>query len=264
MQDRAKPVGRSVAGGSSNRAPAALMRCFARLIRWAMVASGTRNARAIWAVVSPPTARRVSATWDGALRGDGERQRVDRLGAEPRQQLPAESAEDARVEERREEQREENQRREGRVDAADPGQADHEDDHAGDRRERGLDEDRGEDLGVSVTPAPRRSATVRAAGVQTPPGRYLASIETISACSARRYGDGDSPRLEDPDPADDEDEVVGSDRGEGERDVEPGGRARAAEPPSTTRSAPPTRRSRASRPPARAGFPCASGGAARR
>ena len=43
-------------------------------------------------------------------------------------------------------------------------------------------------FGVSVTPAPRRSATVRAAGVQTPPGRYLASIETISACSARRYG----------------------------------------------------------------------------
>ena len=41
--------------------------------------------------------------------------------------------------------------------------------------------------GVSVTPPPRRSATVRAAGVQTPPGRYFASIETISACSATRY-----------------------------------------------------------------------------
>ncbi len=34
----------------------------ARLIRWATVLSGTRNARAISAVVSPPTARRVSAT----------------------------------------------------------------------------------------------------------------------------------------------------------------------------------------------------------
>src|SRR5215218_3338110 len=38
---------------------------FARLIRWAMVVSGTRNARAISAVVSPPTARKVSATCDG-------------------------------------------------------------------------------------------------------------------------------------------------------------------------------------------------------
>jgi hypothetical protein len=37
------------------------MRCLARLIRWAIVASGTRNALAISAVVSPPTARRVSA-----------------------------------------------------------------------------------------------------------------------------------------------------------------------------------------------------------
>jgi len=32
------------------------------------------------------------------------------------------------------------------------------------------------------------SATVRAAGVHTPPGRYFASIETISACSAAWYG----------------------------------------------------------------------------
>ena len=47
-------------------APAALMRCLARLIRWAIVASGTRNARAISAVVSPATARNVSASCDGA------------------------------------------------------------------------------------------------------------------------------------------------------------------------------------------------------
>src|SRR5579862_1987729 len=33
--------------------------------------------------------------------------------------------------------------------------------------------------GASATPA-RRSATTRAAGVQTPPGTYFASIETIS------------------------------------------------------------------------------------
>ena len=37
--------------------------------------------------------------------------------------------------------------------------------------------------GVSLTPK-RRSATTRAVGVQTPPGMYLASIESISACSA--------------------------------------------------------------------------------
>ena len=42
-------------------APAALIRCLARLMRCAIVASGTRNARAISAVVSPPTARSVSA-----------------------------------------------------------------------------------------------------------------------------------------------------------------------------------------------------------
>ena len=41
-------------------------------------------------------------------------------------------------------------------------------------------------VGVSVTSAALRSAIARAAGVQTPPGRYLASIETISAWSATR------------------------------------------------------------------------------
>ena len=35
----------------------------ARTSRWAMVGSGTRKARAISAVVSPPSSRRVSATW---------------------------------------------------------------------------------------------------------------------------------------------------------------------------------------------------------
>src|SRR2546430_3461200 len=44
--------------------PLSLMRCLARVIRRVMVASGTRNARAISAVVSPLTARRVSAIWD--------------------------------------------------------------------------------------------------------------------------------------------------------------------------------------------------------
>src|ERR1051326_8299265 len=38
----------------------------------------------------------------------------------------------------------------------------------------------------SVTPA-RRMATTRAAGVQTPPGTYFASMETISERSATGY-----------------------------------------------------------------------------
>ena len=55
------------ATGASKRAPASVIRCLARLIRWAIVASGTRNAAAISAVVSPPTARSVSATCDGGV-----------------------------------------------------------------------------------------------------------------------------------------------------------------------------------------------------
>src|SRR6266516_4284784 len=58
---------RSARGGMANSAPLALIRCLARLMRWATVASGTRNARAISAVVSPPTARSVKATWEGGV-----------------------------------------------------------------------------------------------------------------------------------------------------------------------------------------------------
>ena len=43
------------------------MRCFARLMRWAIVASSTRNAFAISVVVSPPTARSVSAMADAGV-----------------------------------------------------------------------------------------------------------------------------------------------------------------------------------------------------
>src|SRR6478735_9052586 len=57
--------GNSLPVASPNLPPVALIRCFARLIRCPTVASGTRKARAISAVVSPPTARRVNATWDG-------------------------------------------------------------------------------------------------------------------------------------------------------------------------------------------------------
>jgi hypothetical protein len=44
------------------------MPCLARLIRWAIVASGTKNALAISVVARPPTARRVSAIAEGGVR----------------------------------------------------------------------------------------------------------------------------------------------------------------------------------------------------
>ena len=52
---------RSLAAGRLNGTPLALMFCLARLIRRIIVASGTRNARAISTVVRPPTARSVRA-----------------------------------------------------------------------------------------------------------------------------------------------------------------------------------------------------------
>src|SRR5262245_46165030 len=69
---------RSSSAGISNGMPVALMRCLARLMRWAMVASGTMNAFAICAVVRPPTARSVSAIWDGGVSA-GWRQRKRRV-----------------------------------------------------------------------------------------------------------------------------------------------------------------------------------------
>jgi hypothetical protein len=50
----------------------------ARLIRWPTVDSGTRNARAISAVVRPPTARSVNATCD-ALVSDGWQHSISRV-----------------------------------------------------------------------------------------------------------------------------------------------------------------------------------------
>ena len=55
-------------GDGDEGTPEAFTLCLARLIRCAMVASGTRNARAISAVVSPPTARSVSAIADPGVR----------------------------------------------------------------------------------------------------------------------------------------------------------------------------------------------------
>jgi hypothetical protein len=50
-----------------NGMPEALMLPLALLMRCAIVASGTRNAWAIWTVVSPATARSVSAIADGGV-----------------------------------------------------------------------------------------------------------------------------------------------------------------------------------------------------
>ena len=97
-----------------------------------------------------------------------------------------------------------------RSDRLDERQADGEDEHAGDGREPGLERDRGEHDAVVGHSPTRRTATTRAAGVQTPPGMYFASIETISACRRDQVRQPDAVRAQDPHPADDEEQVVGA------------------------------------------------------
>ena len=60
-------------GGIANGISLSRMVCLARLIRCAMVASGTRKAAAICAVVRPPTARSVSAICPVRTAPDGSR-----------------------------------------------------------------------------------------------------------------------------------------------------------------------------------------------
>ena len=68
MQHGAEPLRALLAAsGKRNGTPEALMLCLARLIRCAIVASGTRNALAISAVVKPPTARSVRAIADDGV-----------------------------------------------------------------------------------------------------------------------------------------------------------------------------------------------------
>ena len=67
MQNCGQALRRSLAVGSSKGMSEFLMVCLARLMRWAMVGSGTRNAWAISAVVKPPTARKVSAIAEALL-----------------------------------------------------------------------------------------------------------------------------------------------------------------------------------------------------
>ena len=60
-------AGISVTGGTAKGSATSSSRTLARTMRCAMVDSGTRNERAICAVVRPATARKVSATCDGLL-----------------------------------------------------------------------------------------------------------------------------------------------------------------------------------------------------
>ncbi len=60
-------AGRSSGAGSRNGTPESRIVRLAREMRWAIVASGTTKARAICAVVRPPTARRVRATAEGGV-----------------------------------------------------------------------------------------------------------------------------------------------------------------------------------------------------
>ena len=65
MQDHAEPLGPLRFLGQFEPGPGAPDALMARRIRCVIVASGTRNAAAISAVVKPPTARSVSASCDG-------------------------------------------------------------------------------------------------------------------------------------------------------------------------------------------------------
>ena len=89
MQHRGEPLARAPRPAAcANGSPLSLMRCLARLIRRVMVASGTRNARAISAVVSPPTARRVSAICE-AGDSDGWQHRNSRMSVSSDVRRPA-------------------------------------------------------------------------------------------------------------------------------------------------------------------------------
>src|SRR5207244_10830718 len=62
FESAASRSGSRCAGGTRNGIPAALILCFARTSRFAIVSDGTRDARAISSVERPPSVRSVSAT----------------------------------------------------------------------------------------------------------------------------------------------------------------------------------------------------------
>ena len=66
MQDDPQPLAALRADRMANGSALRRMACLARVMRRVMVASGTRNARAISPVVRPPTARKARAICDEA------------------------------------------------------------------------------------------------------------------------------------------------------------------------------------------------------
>ena len=93
VQHRSQPLGaHRRREGSANGSPDALILALARLIRWAIVASGTRNAAAISRVVRPPTARRVSGIADaGVSDGMAAHEHEDQRVVRRRRRRPAAS-----------------------------------------------------------------------------------------------------------------------------------------------------------------------------
>ena len=70
--------GSSAAEGTRYGMRAAAIFFLARVMRAAIVASLTRNARATWAVVSPHSSRRVSAIWAGWARAGWQQVKISR------------------------------------------------------------------------------------------------------------------------------------------------------------------------------------------
>src|SRR5215831_13377740 len=70
--------GSSASPGTRYGIPAARILPLARTSRWAMVGSGTRKARAISAVDSPPSSRRVRATWTLRARAGWQQVKISR------------------------------------------------------------------------------------------------------------------------------------------------------------------------------------------
>src|SRR6266702_6783858 len=70
--------GSSASAGTRYGMRAARILPLARTSRWAMVGSGTRNACAISAVLSPPSSRSVSATWAPCARAGWQQVKISR------------------------------------------------------------------------------------------------------------------------------------------------------------------------------------------
>ena len=124
---------------------------------------------------------------------------------------------DARVQQRCDHEREQHDRRDRRVDAVHPDQRDHEHEHARDGREAGLDRHRRRDeRRVVHARAPQRDHP--RGGRPHSAGDVLGQHRDHLRAQRDRVVDPHAPVGEDPDPADDEDEVVRGDGDAGEHE----------------------------------------------